>query len=235
LLNDIEIFLNENKSLSTDQIKEYFYKKITVLDCTCNKKDIIENVKKLYENLQNFICVNPRLPLEDKNFVKTELLNIQTSLSRDEIIELIMQNASKNELANLALYTYRQMDRIDWSPFLKAAFERNPVCLDALKGKSIEEVFSILKEMPDESIYDSQRLAQPDEVWNFQRGDGVEKAILLAGFIRNSEKSQDTELSVVKGNVILKFKKESFEFKSKKNLEFSDKHKKSTLLRKVCC
>jgi hypothetical protein len=30
------------------------------------------------------------------------------------------------------------------------------------------------------SIYDGTRLAQPDEVWNYKTGDGIEKAILLA-------------------------------------------------------
>ena len=43
--------------------------------------------------------------------------------------------------------------------------------------------------MPDESIYDGKRLALPDEVWNFRRGDGIEKALLLADFIIHKDNS----------------------------------------------
>ena len=39
--------------------------------------------------------------------------------------------------------------------------------------------------MDEESIYGGTRLAQPDEVWNFKRGNGMEKAITLANILRN--------------------------------------------------
>jgi len=40
--------------------------------------------------------------------------------------------------------------------------------------------------LPDTSIYDEDtRLAQPDEVWNFGRGDGFEKALLVANVARS--------------------------------------------------
>jgi hypothetical protein len=68
---------------------------------------------------------------------------------------------------------------------VEAAMERNPVCFNDLNGKSTEDVFNILYDMPDNSIYDSNRLAQPDEVWNFGRGDGIEKSIRISG--RNYE------------------------------------------------
>jgi hypothetical protein len=39
-----------------------------------------------------------------------------------------------------------------------------------------DEVIAVVQAMPSESIYDEAgRLAQPDEVWNFGRGDGAEK------------------------------------------------------------
>jgi hypothetical protein len=37
-----------------------------------------------------------------------------------------------------------------------------------------------LEKLPNESIYVGTRLAQPDEVWNYRRGDGLERALLLA-------------------------------------------------------
>jgi hypothetical protein len=42
--------------------------------------------------------------------------------------------------------------------------------------------------MPTESIYPEPfRMAQPDEVWNFGRGDGLEKAIAMANLARARE------------------------------------------------
>jgi hypothetical protein len=42
--------------------------------------------------------------------------------------------------------------------------------------------------MPGESIYpESCRLAQPDEVWNYGRGDGLEKALTLANILRSRD------------------------------------------------
>jgi hypothetical protein len=72
------------------------------------------------------------------------------------------------------------MSRCDWAPFLKAALERNPVCIEGTKSLSDDELFQCLEKMDSESIYDGPRLAQPDEVWNYQTGDGLEKAILLS-------------------------------------------------------
>ena len=42
--------------------------------------------------------------------------------------------------------------------------------------------------MPCESIYDGPaRLAQPDEVWNFGRGDGLEKCLVAANALGGTE------------------------------------------------
>ena len=112
------------------------------------------------------------------------------------------------------------MDKIDWKPFLKAAFERNPVCLDGLNGKSAQQVYELLQEMPDNSIYDDVRLAQPDEVWNFRRGDGVEKAILLADFIKHNDEPKWLMLIVEKNSVLLESDDMKFIFKSQKKLNF---------------
>ena len=80
------------------------------------------------------------------------------------------------------------MENTDWRPFIKAALERNPVSLEGLKGKTADEAYHLVSGMPNDSIYDGQRLAQPDEVWNFGRGDGVEKALLFANFLYNELK-----------------------------------------------
>ena len=113
-------------------------------------------------------------------------MDIHTGQTRNEILELVNLKASENELALLSLYSYRQMDKIDWRPFLKAALERNPVSLEGSKGNSLlTEAYSMISALPNSSVYDSKRVALPDEVWNFGRGDGIEKAICLANFLFN--------------------------------------------------
>jgi hypothetical protein len=46
-----------------------------------------------------------------------------------------------------------------------------------------------------ESIYDGPRMAQPDEVWNYRRGDGFEKAILLATALAARDPSTPVEIT----------------------------------------
>lgn len=80
-----------------------------------------------------------------------------------------------------------------------------------------------------ESIYDGARLAQPDEVWNYQTGDGLEKAILLANVwrARHSSKSDggkprhpngEIKLSIQPENVELKLGEHTLTFESSKGL-----------------
>ena len=121
----------------------------------------------------------------------------------------------------LTLYVYRQMDKIDWLPFIKAAIERNPVCINDLSGKNSSDVYDILKNMSEESVYDGTRLALPDEVWNFRRGDGIEKAILLADFLQYNDHSTPILISIRKKEVILKTNENEFHFTSDKNLKKS--------------
>jgi hypothetical protein len=50
------------------------------------------------------------------------------------------------------------------------------------------ETIACIAALPNESIYDGpSRLAQPDEVWNFGRGDGLEKCLLAATVLGGTE------------------------------------------------
>ena len=90
--------------------------------------------------MSDFIFTDPQIPDNNKKYISTDRLNISTDDSREKIISLINRHSGKSELAHLALYVYRQMDKIDWLPFIKAAIERNPVCFTDLNGKSAAEV-----------------------------------------------------------------------------------------------
>jgi hypothetical protein len=111
------------------------------------------------------------------------------------------------------------MDEIDWLPFVKAAIERNPVSFTDLYEKNNYEVYTILKALPLESIYDNNRLALPDEVWNFQRGDGVEKAFLLAGFIIHKDNNSSVTITIDNEKVKLASNGHDFHFTSNKKIK----------------
>ena len=52
-------------------------------------------------------------------------------------------------------------DRCDWQPFLKAAFERNPVTLEYFHEMEIHEIFEEMNSWPDESIYSETAWPNP--------------------------------------------------------------------------
>jgi len=97
--------------------------------------------------------------------------------------------------------------------------ERNPVCLTDLAGKGIHDVYKIILTLPDQSIYDSCRLALPDEVWNFRRGDGIEKAFLLADYIISCDKEALITVDIDKQDVSIKYNDQTYRFESTKDLK----------------
>ena len=171
----------------------------------------------MFSELESYIIIDPKLPDSDKSFVSKPGPEINVSDTRDIIVKKITDMSGLSETALLSLYVYRQMDRIDWIPFIKAAIERNPVCFKDLDGKTTDEVYEILLSLENESIYDGKRLALPDEVWNFQRGDGIEKALLLADFIIHKDGDTRVSIGINDGDVIVENTGEKYRFNSKKS------------------
>jgi hypothetical protein len=213
IIQDVEDYLEKNKDLSLDSIMHYF-----LIYAKDNKCGNVDNIKLLFDNLAEFLNVQPQLPAINKEFRQTETINIDPNQSREDILQLIHSKAIDNEVALLSLYAFRLMDKIDWKPFLKAALERNPVSLVGLKGRSPAMAYQLLLDMPNESFYDIKRLAQPDEVWNFRRGDGIEKAILLANYLQNEFKQTDLFLNIEKSNVTLEANQIKYGFSSVKDI-----------------
>ena len=116
-------------------------------------------------------------------------------MSREQIIEYLKSVRKTNVVADLAFYAFRDIDNCDWQPFVKAAIGRSPVSIERYKEKTIEQVYEHLKQIENESIYDGNRLAQPDEVVNYNRGDGLEKAFVLANVIKEREPEQKLRLA----------------------------------------
>jgi hypothetical protein len=149
--------------------------------------------------LREFCWTEPQLPdTSAKDFAREQPpLDLTTDMERDQVISRLQGLRGQNDLAHLAFYAYRDLSQTEAAPFLKAALERCPVSIAGCAGLSDEAVVQTVGAMPLESIYDGPgRLAQPDEVWNYGRGDGVEKALLLANVIGGRHPSWRLEVEV---------------------------------------
>jgi hypothetical protein len=171
---------------------------------------------KFMEDLRKFVHTIPRLPSSNKVFSPSCPVTLSTTLTRDDIIKVLSSLRNQSVTADLAFYAGRQMDSCDWKPFLKAAFERNPVSVDYFREMEMDQVYLVLSSWPDESIYEGNGLAMPDEVVNFRRGEGIEKAITFI----NIAKSRHLEIAAEQRDkkIIVKIDHQKFEFPVTKNL-----------------
>ena len=177
ILEDFETLLKKNKlDPKNEETKMFFVEKL---------RNFIENPETFAEKIIAFSSVEPKLPdISVKKFVETEPITLCVKNGRENLISQIYSLAKTNPTANLAISAFRDIRHCGIKPFMKAAFERNPVCFEALKDNGFDRVYETLKNFENTSIYKEDfRLAQPDEVYNFKRGDGLEKAILFAAVI----------------------------------------------------
>jgi len=134
--------------------------------------------------------VEPRLPDASRVTFSSvdEPLNLTPEMGYSEISDRLEDLRSSNRAAALAPYAAHELGKTEASPFVKAALERSPVSKTALATLSESEALAKIDSLPAESIYDgTSRLAQPDEVWNFGRGDGLEKCLLAANVVGGDE------------------------------------------------
>ena len=178
----------------------------------------IPDAQSFMDDLVGFLHTEAKLPGQDKNFLPPDTIEISPKHSRKQIIDYLQRKRQSNSTADLAFYAYRDMESCHWTPFIKAALERNPVSIQMAGSMSVEQVYEWLGKMQNVSIYDKGRLAQPDEVANFRTGDGLEKAFLLANVIRERDPKQDMEIIADKNNVILKGRNE-YRFTTTKSLK----------------
>jgi hypothetical protein len=181
-------------------------------------ESVVPDAQRFVDELANFVHVEAKLPMLDKNFIDANPIEITVGQSREQIIDYLQRIRQSNTTADLAFYAYRDMETCDWTPFIKAAMERNPVSLKMADSMSDDEVYGWLEKMNNISIYDGKRLAQPDEVANYKTGDGLEKAFLLANVIRQRDPEQGIEIIVDKNDMVVKGSSQ-YRFVSAKDLE----------------
>jgi len=186
------------------------------IECTNN----MDRKMTVIEGLIDFIHLDPELPdTENRSFSGPGPIELQPGMTREEIIQYLNGLRGTHTVADLAFYASRDLASTDWKPFLKTALERNPVVIEKTGTLSDDELFETLKSFPNDSIYDGTHVAQPDEVWNFQRGDGLECAIALANVWLARHPETDIELLASGHEVILKIEGKEFIFESGKGLE----------------
>ena len=176
-INVLDEFFREHK-INIDN-KDHVEKLKSVLRTECSGSGSV------VERLIEFARLQPRYPDHEavKNFVPPSPIELAPDMPREKIIAHLASIRTTNTTADLAFYAWRDFSRTDWRPFLLAAIERNPACVQGSKDWSMEHLIETLTSWPEESIYDGMRMAQPDEVWNYRRGDGAEKAIMLAAIL----------------------------------------------------
>jgi len=217
-----EPFLNR---IQCEQFAEFLKRKKPDVATEKGRENLIElftnympYAEKFVAELYDFLHIEPKLPSGEKKYIPSEPIKISTSLSRAQIIDYLQRQRDTNIVADLAFYAYRDMASCDWRPFIRAAIERSPVSIEATKEKSLAQCFEWLLQMPNKSIYDGQRVAQPDEVANYKTADGIEKTITLANIIHLREHDKEITIKIDKNKVIVDAGRK-FEFSTVKSFE----------------
>lgn len=195
-LNKFEAFFETNKiDLSREEDRQKLAREFTCYNA---------RAAEIVADIHRFIHLEPRLPeTSTKQFVAGPRVQFPPDATRDEIIAYLQSVRAENCVADLAFYAYRDMSQTDWQPFIKAAMERSPVSIVGAKDMDDAALLQRFQEMPGESIYDGPRLAQPDEVWNYQRGDGLEKAFCLANIIKFRKPTVPIQITAESQKVLL--------------------------------
>lgn len=180
---------------------------------------LLDDVDGFIASLTEFLHTDPMLPGEGKSFNNGEPIVLSTDQSRGEIMEYLRSMRSKNATVDLAFYAYRDMSSCRWEPFIKAAIERNPVSIAETAEMSLDDVRQWLGTMVNESIYDGQRLAQPDEAANYRRADGVEKGLLLANVIASRKRDVQIDITIDKQDVVVGSEGKEYRFVSAKGFD----------------
>ena len=178
---------------------------------------------EIIAELRAFTRLDPRWPDADKprNFVRTPSVNLTPGMSRAEVIAALDAARATHPAADLAFHVFRDLARVDARPYLKAAVERSPVCIEGTRTMDTAMVVACLREMANESLFDSTRAAQPDEVWNTRHGDGFEKAVTLATILHARAPEEPFSIQAAGDTATLDFAGHTYSFPTRKGLHLT--------------
>ena len=184
------------------------------------------NVDKVIHDLLRFCRTTPRLPSSDKQWNTSHSpIDLAGISSPQEATEHISSLRRTNPVADLAFSAFRDLSISPWKPFLKAALERNPVSVIGAQNLTPDKLYATLQSFEPVSIYDGpNRLSQPDEVWNFRRGDGLERALCMMNILRHRFPEDTVDLVRSSANEItVSQRRELFRFTTAKTVELPQK------------
>lgn len=179
VLNDVEAFVR-GRTIDLDEPADLHALKVMIGDGCMSASEIVSE-------LVRFCHTEPQLPATDGLAFDTSepAFALTADMTREAVIAHVESLRGRNATAELAFFAWRDLSRTPYEPFARAALERNPVSRAGTAAWGETEVVEQVAGWPGESIYGGEsRLAQPDEVWNFRRGDGFEKALLVANVLR---------------------------------------------------
>ncbi|MCD6311688.1 MAG: hypothetical protein J7M11_04435 [Elusimicrobia bacterium] len=198
VINDIESYLSFHPlDFSNEKSLKIFDEKFSI-GCF--------SFKKLIAAIKEFCVTNPDLPdIRKKTLAKEELPGITPDMDRQTVIKRLSSIRNVNETVNLSFYALRDMRESKIEPFAYAALTRNPVSVEETKNMTVQEALFAVRKLKDGSIYEEDyRLAQPDELWNFGRGDGLEKAFLAANILYARYPTEEAFIELKKNKAVLR-------------------------------
>lgn len=209
---DMQVLFNKLNKNTPKEWKEILSEYYVNVDCSEKNKFIDEFI--------NFSFLDPRLPSINKNFIGSlNLKELQNCESADEVKEFLKSIKGKSEIVDLAFMAFREIDKDNWPAFLEAALNRNPVSAQYYKNKNINEIYEDILNYQNFSIYSANRLAQPDEVFNFKTGDGIEKAILFWNILKCKYPESDMKFYVKDNKAVLNFNGYEYIFETIKKIK----------------
>lgn len=211
ILDDIETFFQQGR-VSLDSSQGIESLKTHLKSCCFNVEEVIAD-------LGAFCRIVPDLPGSEKNWIGGQTIDIDGLTEREAVMDYLESIRESNPVADLAFSAFRDMKRAPWKPFLKAALERNPVSISGAGKLDADQLAEKLKNMETVSIYDGSRMAQPDEVWNYNRGDGLEKAICMMNVLREKYPEDRIALKGDKENVCVVSGNREYVFQTGKGLD----------------
>jgi hypothetical protein len=220
MLSEIETFFR-GQALPADEEKTIEKLKGFLKNNCCNVDTVIHD-------LLQFCRTIPRLPAPEKTWQQNNAsIDLAGVTSSEEAIARLEEIRITNPVVNLAFAAFRDLSRSPWKPFLKAALERNPVAIKRTENLSIDEIYHQLASFSPLSIYDGEtRLSQPDEVWNFKCGDGLELAICFINILRNRFPQMNIVLDGEEdgGKILVKGDSMEYIFQTTKKVPLPDKN-----------
>ncbi len=220
-LNPIEGKLNSRKLRCCDEASHEEFRQMLAG---------VPDLDALCRDLRAFACTRPRLPEAGKTYRQLPQLGLVPGMDREAIAARLRELRATHPVADLAFYVYREVDGRGWEPFLKTCLERCPVAVATMAALSEDEAHARLQALPNESIYEGPRLATPDEVVNFGRGDGLEKALVMADLLcARGRNAADLRLRCGGGRAQLLDGSRAYAFDTFKNLPWADGERALTI------